>query len=114
MRPASAPSLKPNRHKNMHHKKSISNRQKNRSTSRYGRCSKIEPMQTECHCSKPHENAEEERAHHLVQKAAVIQKVIVTDEEAERKRQEDYEIKVYGKLIEKKTEESFKGTVQRK
>ena len=36
MRPASAPSLKPNRHKNMHHKKSSSNRQKNRSTSRYG------------------------------------------------------------------------------
>eukprot|EP00944_MAST-04C_sp_MAST-4C-sp1_P004476 g4476.t1 len=75
----------------------------------YGRCSIIEPMQTECTCAKPHSSADEERLHHLVQEAAVIQKVIVTDEEAARKREEDYEIKMYGKLVERKTEQSFSG-----
>ena len=70
----------------------------------YGQCSGVEPMQTECHCSKPHPSVEDEREKHLVHEAGCIQKIVFTDDEAARKKQEDYDIKVYGKLIERKTE----------
>ena len=77
----------------------------------YGQCSAVEPMQTECRCLNPHESVEDEKAKHLVQEAAVIQKVVVTDEEAKRKKREEYDIKVFGMLIEKKTEDTLKGKV---